>query len=192
MTDTRQITTREQVDRLLQELSQRAQGTLGVAARNLEDDGLVVLERNWRCDIGEIDIVAREGDVLVVCEVKTRSSLRHGSPFEAITERKLHRLERLGRALAQAQEGRERLVRIRGEGEAGVEVRPVELVEPAPGLAELGESERADRVECFGAVERDQRDMAADFERDVDEPGGSHLPSSSLQWWTGSSSDEAW
>ena len=45
---------------------------------------------------GEIDIVARDGDVLVVCEVKTRSSLRHGSPFEAVTERKLHRLERLG------------------------------------------------------------------------------------------------
>ena len=55
-----------------------------------------MLERNWRCDAGEIDIVARDGDVLVVCEVKTRSSLSHGSPFEAVTERKLHRLERLG------------------------------------------------------------------------------------------------
>jgi putative endonuclease len=67
-----------------------------LAARHLEEEGLVVLERNWRCDIGEVDIMAREGSVLVVCEVKTRSSLRHGSPFEAITERKLHRLERLG------------------------------------------------------------------------------------------------
>ena len=79
----------------------RAKDALGrygedVAVRHLEDDGYVVLDRNWRCEIGEIDIVAREGDVLVVCEVKTRSSLRHGSPFEAITERKLHRLERLG------------------------------------------------------------------------------------------------
>ena len=60
------------------------------------DDGFVVLERNWRCDQGELDIVARDGDVLVVCEVKTRSRPRHGSPFEAVTERKLHRLERLG------------------------------------------------------------------------------------------------
>lgn len=67
-----------------------------VAARHLEDDGFVVLERNWRCDQGEIDIIARDGSVLVICEVKTRSSVRHGSPFEAITERKLHRLERLG------------------------------------------------------------------------------------------------
>ena len=79
----------------------RAKDALGrygeeVAARHLGDDGFVVLERNWRCDDGEIDIVARDGETLVVCEVKTRSSTRYGSPFEAITERKLHRLERLG------------------------------------------------------------------------------------------------
>jgi putative endonuclease len=67
-----------------------------VAARHLEADGFVVLERNWRCDQGELDIVARDGRVLVVCEVKTRRSTSHGSPFEAITQRKLHRVERLG------------------------------------------------------------------------------------------------
>ena len=43
-----------------------------VAARHLTEAGLVVLARNWRCREGEIDIVARDGDVLVVCEVKTR------------------------------------------------------------------------------------------------------------------------
>ncbi len=95
----------------------RAKDALGrygedVAVRHLEDDGYVVLDRNWRCEIGEIDIVAREGDVLVVCEVKTRSSLRHGSPFEAITERKLHRLERLGMAWMRAQGARPRSMRI--------------------------------------------------------------------------------
>lgn len=95
----------------------RAKDALGrygedVAVRHLEDDGYVVLERNWRCEIGEIDIVAREGDVLVVCEVKTRSSLRHGSPFEAITERKLHRLERLGMAWMRAHGARPRSMRI--------------------------------------------------------------------------------
>ncbi|MFC6237856.1 YraN family protein [Longivirga aurantiaca] len=79
----------------------RAKDALGrfgedVAARHLEAEGFVVLERNWRCADGELDILARDGDTLVVCEVKTRSSLRYGSPFEAITERKLHRLERLG------------------------------------------------------------------------------------------------
>lgn len=79
----------------------RAKDALGrmgedLAARHLGEDGFVVLERNWRCEEGEIDIIARDGDTLVVCEVKTRSSHRYGSPFEAITERKLHRLERLG------------------------------------------------------------------------------------------------
>ncbi|MFN8146664.1 MAG: YraN family protein [Candidatus Nanopelagicales bacterium] len=95
----------------------RAKDALGrfgedVAVRHLEDDGYVVLDRNWRCEIGEIDIVAREHDVLVVCEVKTRSSLRHGSPFEAITERKLHRLERLGIAWMRAHSVRPRSMRI--------------------------------------------------------------------------------
>jgi putative endonuclease len=79
----------------------RAKDALGrygeeVAARHLETDGFVVLDRNWRCDLGELDIVARDGGVLVVCEVKTRRSTSHGSPFEAVTERKLHRVERLG------------------------------------------------------------------------------------------------
>ena len=51
-----------------------------VAARHLTEAGLVVLERNWRCREGEIDIVARDGDVLVVCEVKTRRSTTYGTP----------------------------------------------------------------------------------------------------------------
>ncbi|RZS86981.1 putative endonuclease [Motilibacter rhizosphaerae] len=66
-----------------------------VAARFLVERGLVVLERNWRCELGEIDIVAREGATLVVCEVKTRRSGRHGSPQEAVTGPKLARLRRL-------------------------------------------------------------------------------------------------
>jgi putative endonuclease len=81
--------------------SLRAKDALGrygeeIAARHLVSDGFVVLERNWRCDLGELDIVARDGRVLVVCEVKTRRSTSHGSPFEAVTQRKLHRIERLG------------------------------------------------------------------------------------------------
>ena len=43
-----------------------------LAARYLTAEGFVILERNWRCELGEIDIVARDGDALVVCEVKTR------------------------------------------------------------------------------------------------------------------------
>jgi len=66
-----------------------------VATRHLRDAGFVVLERNWRCAVGEIDIVALDGDTLVVCEVKTRSSVEFGSPLEAVTARKAARLAQL-------------------------------------------------------------------------------------------------
>jgi putative endonuclease len=66
-----------------------------VAARLLVEQGMVVLDRNWRCDAGEIDLVLRDGEVLVVCEVKTRSSVSCGTPQEAVTPAKLARLRRL-------------------------------------------------------------------------------------------------
>lgn len=68
-----------------------------VAARYLTDAGLQVLARNWRTSAGELDIVAREGEVLVFCEVKTRRSVSHGTPLEAITRVKAARLRRLAR-----------------------------------------------------------------------------------------------
>ncbi len=67
-----------------------------LACRHLVQSGLIVLDRNWRCSAGEIDIVAADGDVVVVCEVKTRSSTRFGTPVEAITRQKANRLYRLG------------------------------------------------------------------------------------------------
>lgn len=66
-----------------------------VAARHLHEAGLEILARNWRCREGEIDIVARERDALVFCEVKTRSSVLFGLPAEAVTGRKRDRLRRL-------------------------------------------------------------------------------------------------
>jgi putative endonuclease len=66
-----------------------------LAAEYLEQEGFRVLDRNYRCAEGEIDIVAAERRVLVACEVKTRSSLQYGSPIEAIDGRKLRRLRRL-------------------------------------------------------------------------------------------------
>lgn len=65
------------------------------AVEYLERAGLRILDRNWRCAQGEIDIVAAERQVLVICEVKTRSSAQYGSPLEAITRRKQARLRRL-------------------------------------------------------------------------------------------------
>lgn len=77
--------------------SKQALGAYGetVAARHLVAGGLCLLERNWRCDEGEIDLVLREGPVLVVCEVKTRTSEACGSPHEAVSPAKLERLQRL-------------------------------------------------------------------------------------------------
>jgi putative endonuclease len=76
----------------------KALGDLGerIAARHLAELGLHVLDRNWRCSAGEIDIVAADGDTVVVCEVKTRSNVRFGTPLEAITAAKAARLHRLG------------------------------------------------------------------------------------------------
>jgi putative endonuclease len=66
-----------------------------VAARFLTEAGLAVLSRNWRCSQGEIDIIALDGRTLVICEVKTRSGVRFGTPLEAISKPKLRRLRRL-------------------------------------------------------------------------------------------------
>lgn len=66
-----------------------------LAARHLTEQGMVLLDRNWRCEAGEIDLVLRDGDVLVVCEVKTRSTVHYGTPHEAVTDIKLARLRRL-------------------------------------------------------------------------------------------------
>jgi putative endonuclease len=67
-----------------------------VAAHYLSEAGLAIVERNWRCSAGELDIIATDGPVLVFCEVKTRSSLTFGSPAEAVTPVKAARIRRLG------------------------------------------------------------------------------------------------
>lgn len=86
-----------------------------LAVERLEAAGMVVLDRNWRCAErelpGEIDVVARDGRDLVVCEVKTRSGLGFGSPLEAVTGDKQARLRRLGAAWLRASGLRVRAIR---------------------------------------------------------------------------------
>ncbi|KJL31911.1 YraN family protein [Microbacterium azadirachtae] len=65
------------------------------AAEHLTRLGYRILDRNWRCDEGELDIVAQREGVLAFVEVKTRRTLDFGHPFEAIDERKRKRLWRL-------------------------------------------------------------------------------------------------
>jgi putative endonuclease len=66
-----------------------------VALAYLVRQGMVPLDRNWRGPSGEIDIVLREGEVIVFCEVKTRRSTRFGVPAEALVPAKVRRLRRL-------------------------------------------------------------------------------------------------
>lgn len=90
-------------------------GCLGedAAVRYLAATGLAVVDRNWRSDPtrdglrGELDVVAidaegADGPVLVVCEVKTRTSTRFGEPEEAVTRGKAVRLRRLAAAWLRA------------------------------------------------------------------------------------------
>jgi putative endonuclease len=74
-----------------------------VAARYLGDLGYEVLDRNWRCEHGELDIVARDAGTLVFVEVKTRSSVDFGVPAEAVTRVKAQRLRVLAAAWLSAQ-----------------------------------------------------------------------------------------
>ncbi len=70
-----------------------------LACAELQRQGLQILDRNWRCPTGELDIVAAEvgagGVTLVFCEVKCRSGLRFGHPLEAVTYAKLTTLRQL-------------------------------------------------------------------------------------------------
>jgi putative endonuclease len=78
----------------------------GLAARRLTEAGMTILERNWRCGrSGEIDIVARDGNTLVVCEVKTRRSGGFQHPMAAVTPEKAERLLALAHRWIQAQGG---------------------------------------------------------------------------------------
>ncbi|MFC5338569.1 YraN family protein [Leucobacter denitrificans] len=67
----------------------------GFAEQYLLERGFHLIERNWRCRYGELDLIMREGKTTVAVEVKTRSGTGFGSPLEAITPQKVARLRRL-------------------------------------------------------------------------------------------------
>lgn len=75
----------------------QALGKLGedLAARHLQQSGYTILQRNYRCPAGEMDIVARQGDRLAFVEVRTRRGTSYGTPKESITWRKQERLVRI-------------------------------------------------------------------------------------------------
>jgi putative endonuclease len=74
-------------------------GAAGEAAvaRRYEREGYQVLERNWRCREGEIDLIVRRARLLVFCEVKTRRTDAYGTPAEAVTEGKRRKVRQVAR-----------------------------------------------------------------------------------------------
>jgi putative endonuclease len=92
-------------------------------ARWYENAGYVVVDRNWRCRDGELDLVLSAAGVVVFCEVKTRRGDTFGAPFEAVTAAKRRRIRGLAvRWLAEHAHG------------AGGEIRfDVASVRAAPG-----------------------------------------------------------
>ena len=66
-----------------------------VAVEYLTGNGVVVLSRNWRCREGDVDLVATDGERLIVCEVKTRSGTGYGEPAEGVTPAKAARIRRV-------------------------------------------------------------------------------------------------
>ncbi|WP_374929771.1 YraN family protein [Kytococcus sedentarius] len=88
----------------------RERTTLGrrgedIAARWWQERGARVLDRNWRHRLGEIDLVVALGPRLVVCEVKTRSTVAFGAPIEMVTLAQRRRLRRLTAAWLQEHPG---------------------------------------------------------------------------------------
>jgi putative endonuclease len=100
-------------------------GRLGedAAAKHLADLGWTIIQRNWRCPEGELDIVAHDGSGLVVCEVKTRSGADYGTPVEAVTPAKAARLRRLASRWLEAY----------GIGHVAIRIDVIGLVRAGPG-----------------------------------------------------------
>src|SRR6266567_4376014 len=98
-------------------MAMRAKDVLGkegeqAAADYLTERGFRILDRNWRCADGEIDIVAVDRHSLVVCEVKTRSGTGYGTPLEAVGRAKQRRLRQLAVAWLRAHGIRFHAIRI--------------------------------------------------------------------------------
>jgi putative endonuclease len=93
--------------------ARQAVGAYGerVAEQHLTAQGLVVIARNWRCPEGEIDLILRDGDDVVFCEVKTRRGTLYGTPAEAVVGAKARRLRRLAARWLAATRVRPREVR---------------------------------------------------------------------------------
>ena len=80
----------------------RARDGEEATARAYERRGYRRIARNWRCAIGELDLVVQRGGTLVFCEVKTRTGMAFGGGYEAVTWSKRRKLRQLADAFMQS------------------------------------------------------------------------------------------
>ena len=109
-----------------------------IAVRYLKSRGYRILERNYRIKLGEIDIIAEQGTDLVFIEVKTRSDILFGSPFDSVTVPKQKQLAKVALEYISRQNFYNRparfdviAVRLRGLGDAQFHDARVELIQNA-------------------------------------------------------------
>ncbi|WP_025351743.1 YraN family protein [Nocardia nova] len=76
-----------------------------LAAQFLREAGIRIVERNWRCRYGELDLIVTDGDTTAFVEVKTRTGLGFGTPAEAVTFAKRQRIRRLALLWLAEQDG---------------------------------------------------------------------------------------
>jgi putative endonuclease len=75
--------------------SERGASAEAVAAEALVEAGYDIVEQNWTCDAGELDIIARHGDILVFVEVRSRADGTHGHAAEMVSPAKQRQVTRL-------------------------------------------------------------------------------------------------
>jgi len=68
-----------------------------IAVRFLKKHGYKIIRKNYRTPIGEIDIIAMDGNTLVFIEVKARESIRYGLPFESVNNKKRQKISKVAR-----------------------------------------------------------------------------------------------
>lgn len=100
-----------------------------IAMAHLRREGYVLIERNYRCLFGEIDIIAREGDTLCFIEVKSRRSARYGDPQLAVNHKKQQKMTRVALHYLSSHDLCDRPARF--------DVVAVRLAENGTGLVEL-------------------------------------------------------
>ena len=89
-----------------------------LASEEIQRQGMEILARNWRCPLGEIDIIARKDGLVAVIEVKTRRGRSAGTPEQAVDDQKQRKLCKLAQCYIES---------IGWEGEVRIDVVGVEL-----------------------------------------------------------------